>query len=590
MKKFLSPVLAFVLIISLFVPSSAASAKGLAEVANDVVGKSNSDLNLPSQSWCGYFVGYCINQSTIKSLAGGAISRADSGNAKTLINWACAKKNIGTYYSFSSPHYNRLVGTYKNLSIASTTVNSFEPTKDDIIVFDWNGRGDVEHYFSHVGVVTEYNVNSKTVTYVDGNSSNEGRTYVTKHTKNKNDNSIIGYIRFGTATDIPTYTVASVVSGKWIVTIPANYKVLCYDAADSMIDCDYRKPREKDNTITCTQKAMLSNGNVRYYYTTSDNRGFWFDFISSMTVEDTSKSAYTVTFNANGGSVFLPSMSVTNGAVYNSLPNPTRDGYTFAGWFTKKEGGSQITPFTTVDLKGNQTLYAHWTKDPEKMCTVTFDACGGSVGEKERKVPSGSALESLPVPTRPGYTFLGWCNSNGASGLMVNSENYRVDQDVTLYAWWAKEPEETEQKTGHWGPWSKWTTKAYTASDRERQVETKEVQTVAAHTEYRYGRYIDQTGTHNCWCGKYLEGLSYISGKAKLDYSEWSTTRYSASGSEWTCGQCGGKHKGVDHVDSAGRPIWVEYRISGKPYYWEESRTIETQYETQYRYRDWIVD
>lgn len=300
-------------------------------------------------------------------------------------------------------------------------------------------------------------------------------------------------------------TIASMISGKWVVTIPANYKVLCYDAADSMIDCDYRKSREKENTIACTQKATLSNGAVRYYYITSDNRGFWFDFTSSMTaVEDRGKNIYTVTFDANGGHVSTPNMKQSNGFYY-SLPTPTRDGYTFMGWFTKKEGGSQITTSTIVNLKEDQTLYAHW------------------------------------------------------------------------------------EKTGGWDSWSSWSTTPYTASSM-RQVETRRVQTVKAHTEYRYGRYIDQTGSHNCWCGTYLEGLSYISGKATLDYTKWSTTRYSTTGSEWTCGQCGGKHKGVDHVDSRGRPIWVEYRVSGKPYYWEESRTVEAQYETQYRYRDWIAD
>lgn len=109
--------------------------------------------------------------------------------------------------------------------------------------------------------------------------------------------------------------------------------------------------------------------------------------------------------------------------------------------------------------------------------------------------------------------------------------------------------------------------------------------------EYRYGRYVDQTSTNNCWCAKYLEGLSYVSGKAKLEYSNWSTTRYNRSGSTWTCGQCNGNHIGVDHVDSNGRSIWAEYRLPGnKPYYWEESKIVGAQYETQYRYRDWIVD
>lgn len=501
-------------------------------------------------------------------------------------------------------------------------------------------------------------------------------------------------------------SVTSTVSGKWVVTIPANYKVLCYDAADSMIDCDYRKPREKENTIPCTQKARLSNGSTRYYYVTSDNSGLWFDFTSSMTaVEDTSKSTYTVSFDANGGNTPQSSKVVTPGQIYGNLPTPSRNGYTFEGWYTEKSGGSLITPITTVNLKGNQTLYAHWTK----LCTVTFDADGGTVGTKTMQIPAGSTLNTLPIPTRSGYTFLCWstadaggsgaaltqdnykwlifdkdttlhalwtevkhthtngdyfysdshphykfytcticgevytdesttnmsscaiCNpskeepirtytvtfdanggtvvqktmqvpagstldllptptrsgytfvcwssTNGDSGFLVKAGEYIVEQDVTLYARW-----------GQWGPWSSWTTKSYTASDT-RQVQTREVQTAAAHKEYRYGRYVDQTGTHNCWCSKYLEGLSYISGKAKLDYSSWSTKRYSASGSTWTCGQCNGKHTGVDHVDSQGRSIWKEYRLPGnKPYYWEETRTVEAQYETQYRYRDWIVD
>ena len=380
-------------------------------------------------------------------------------------------------------------------------------------------------------------------------------------------------------------SVTSTVSGKWIVTIPANYKVLCYDAADSMIDCDYRKPREKDNTITCTQKAILSNGSTRYYYVTSDNRGLWFDFTSLMTaVEDTSKSTYTVTFDANGGSAPIPSMKLANGFYY-SLPEPTRNGYVFEGWYTEKSGGTKVTPTTTVNLKNDQILYAHWTKNPE-ICTVTFDANGGTVSQKSVQVTKGGTLNSLPTPTRSGYTFVCWSNTNGGSGLLIKAGDYIVEQDVTLYAWWK---EEETQDRGHWGPWSSWTTKPYTASDT-RQVETKEVQTVEAHMEYRYGRYVDQTGGHNCWCGKYLEGLSYISGKAKLDYSNWSTKRYSASGSTWTCGQCNGKHTGVDHVDSQGRPIWKEYRLGNKSYYWEETRIVGAQYEMQYRYRDWIVD
>lgn len=452
----------------------------------------------------------------------------------------------------------------------------------------------------HAVLLTDYDSNTDTFYCADPSSrAGAGRIKLVNSTMRGNaQNQIISniwqiwYVQRGCTYSSSTTgsgaasSVVSIDSGKWTVTIPANYKLVCYDSANATKSSTYYIAAKTETyKLTCTQKATLSDGKVRYYFVSGDNKNLWFDYTSGMSVVPSPAAAvtsYTVTFNPNGGSVFLSSMSVTNGSLYNSLPNPTRDGYTFTGWYTEKSGGSQITPFTAVNLEGNQTLYARWTKDPEKMCTVTFDANGGTVGQKTMQVAKGSTLDSLPTPTRSGYTFVCWSNTNGASGLVVNAGNYVVEQDVTLYARWKKD--------GHWGPWSSWTTKSYTASDT-RQVETKEVQTAAAHMEYRYGRYVDQTGTHNCWCAKYLEGLSYISGKAVLDYSNWSTTRYSASGSTWTCGQCNGKHTGVDHVDGQGRSIWKEYRLPGnKPYYWEETRTVGAQYETQYRYRDWIVD
>jgi len=45
---------------------------------------------------------------------------------------------------------------------------------------------------------------------------------------------------------------------------------------------------------------------------------------------------------------------------YGSLPTPTREGYTFAGWYTELEGGTQITSDTIFNATSDQTLYAHW--------------------------------------------------------------------------------------------------------------------------------------------------------------------------------------------------------------------------------------
>lgn len=71
--------------------------------------------------------------------------------------------------------------------------------------------------------------------------------------------------------------------------------------------------------------------------------------------------ACTVFFDANGGQVSASHKSVTKDAKYGSMPTPTRDGYTFDGWFTAASGGSQITSSTIVTQTEDHTLYAHWT-------------------------------------------------------------------------------------------------------------------------------------------------------------------------------------------------------------------------------------
>ena len=50
---------------------------------------------------------------------------------------------------------------------------------------------------------------------------------------------------------------------------------------------------------------------------------------------------YKVLFDANGGQVGTSEMSVIYGSVFGTLPTPTRDYYTFSGWY--KEDGTLVT-------------------------------------------------------------------------------------------------------------------------------------------------------------------------------------------------------------------------------------------------------
>ena len=75
------------------------------------------------------------------------------------------------------------------------------------------------------------------------------------------------------------------------------------------------------------------------------------------------KQPVTVTFNANGGNVGTNSKTVYLTSAYGSLPTPTRDYYTFAGWYTASSGGNKVTDSTTVSNSSNHTLYARWTEN-----------------------------------------------------------------------------------------------------------------------------------------------------------------------------------------------------------------------------------
>lgn len=68
---------------------------------------------------------------------------------------------------------------------------------------------------------------------------------------------------------------------------------------------------------------------------------------------------YTVTFNANGGSVGVTE-AVTEDGKLTSLPTPARDGYDFGGWYTAATGGTEVTSDTAFEE--DTTIYAHWTE------------------------------------------------------------------------------------------------------------------------------------------------------------------------------------------------------------------------------------
>ena len=68
---------------------------------------------------------------------------------------------------------------------------------------------------------------------------------------------------------------------------------------------------------------------------------------------------YTITFNANGGTVSPANANTGSDGKLASLPNPSRSSYTFNGWYTEISGGTRITVSTVFSV--DTTIYAQWT-------------------------------------------------------------------------------------------------------------------------------------------------------------------------------------------------------------------------------------
>ena len=150
----------------------------------------------------------------------------------------------------------------------------------------------------------------------------------------------------------------------------------------------YAKDSAGKATLIGITLANLERPDVNNAYSVGNNHGFSEKFITSLsgtyTIEAsainigggkvvTFLGAKTVTitqptiyFDSCGGNECTP-RNVINMEHYGVLPNTSRSGYIFDGWYTEKEDGEKVEEDDIIMLTNDQTLYAHWTKKCEHM-------------------------------------------------------------------------------------------------------------------------------------------------------------------------------------------------------------------------------
>lgn len=276
-----------------------------------------------------------------------------------------------------------------------------------------------------------------------------------------------------------------------------------------------------------TYSAIESDGNVLVCGSVTNNDGYIPEEKIIIITEEEYVNYLTsrkVTFDANGGTVAVQSKMAALNMPMGELPLPSRDYYTFDGWYTEAEGGELVTEETLMTASNDITLYAHWGQN------------GASAWTLAEEVPADAQV----VDQKWSYTLTEYTTSSSSS----------------LSGWTQYD------STWEWGPygaWSGWSPYWVAGSDT-RKVESR-------HTYRYYYFYCPSCQTRSanwdkyCWCGTYVPVSTWTEIWVETSYD------YLASlGGRW----------------SYGNKYYTTW-IDGYNTYWEKE---QTNHRDEYRYAD----
>lgn len=201
--------------------------------------------------------------------------------------------------------------------------------------------------------------------------------------------------------------------GESVLTANSGNSMLCKEISLSQIDASLTTSLTVDGNllIATSEKDILSGKNL--LKVTGKIVGITVDEFNKYL-----KGLFTVSFNANEGIVNESSKTVVYGSTYGSLPTPTRDYYTFDGWYTAKDGGDKITESSVFNSAENITLYAHWTKNPTSDWVLASEAPAGATIADQKWTydltsKTSSSSSSLAGWTKYDTKRTGWGGTQG---------------------------------------------------------------------------------------------------------------------------------------------------------------------------------
>ncbi|MCL2598421.1 MAG: InlB B-repeat-containing protein [Firmicutes bacterium] len=161
---------------------------------------------------------------------------------------------------------------------------------------------------------------------------------------------------------------------------------------------------------------------------------------------------YEVKFDNLGGQNGQELQEVYFDAGLADVSTPTKDGYTFAGYYTKDWRRGQTNSGFVYDSNGQSVVDQYtWNKDivlfaswESNVYQITLDYDGGQATDGQPSVQVNYGMDyCLPVPTKEGYDFVAWVDKNGVAYTdeLGQSLAYYTDTvDIALVASYVEQP------------------------------------------------------------------------------------------------------------------------------------------------------
>ncbi|MDR0476269.1 MAG: InlB B-repeat-containing protein [Treponema sp.] len=162
---------------------------------------------------------------------------------------------------------------------------------------------------------------------------------------------------------------------------------------------------------------------------------------SNLTLYAKWTEGWKVTFHTDHGTEIDPQI-FTEVKKATKPADPTKDGYTFGGWYTENTFVN-VFDFENTDVTENLDLYAKWNAvvTPGTKFTVSFNANGatGTAPSDMTQETSGAGI-TLPGKgdlAKDDLTFGGWTvASDGTGTVFAAGASYTPASNIILYAKW----------------------------------------------------------------------------------------------------------------------------------------------------------